>query len=59
MQFIDHGTRQQELACKEVHLNFTPLSVAVVDHPIKTDRRGLGCARRIDFEHTLAVLFIT
>ncbi|CAJ8690180.1 Uncharacterised protein [Burkholderia pseudomallei] len=59
MQFIDHGARQQELACKKVHLHFTPLPVAVVDHSIKADRRGLSCARRIDFEHTLAVLVIT
>ncbi len=59
VQFLYHGARQQELACKKVHLNFTPLPVAVVDHPIKTDRRSLGCARGVDFDHAFAVLVIT
>lgn len=42
------GSRKQELAREEVHLDLPPLLAAVVDNSVKADRRSFGRTREID-----------
>ena len=41
MEFSDPGPRQEELAREEVHLDLTPLSLAVIGDAIDADGHGL------------------
>ena len=42
-----HRSREQELAGEKVHLDFAALPPAIVDHPLRADRRRLRGPRRI------------
>jgi hypothetical protein len=39
---------EQEFASEQIHLNLASLATTVVDHPIKSDRRGLRAANGVD-----------
>ncbi|GAD24634.1 thiamine biosynthesis enzyme ThiH [Acidovorax sp. MR-S7] len=57
MELHNHGSRNEKLTRKQVHLDLTSLPAAIVDDTIHPDGRSFRCSRRVDVNRWLDVLF--
>jgi hypothetical protein len=48
MKASRHGSRKQKFPREEVHLDLSPLLAAVIDDPVKANRRSFGRTRGVD-----------